>query len=64
MRILLGEVEAKARAQGAQAMILWSDLDSFYQKLGFKVFGEELRVTFQIGSLPETKDFLFTSLDP
>ncbi len=62
MRILLGEVEAKARAQGAQAMILWSDLDSFYQKLGFKVFGEELRVSFQTGSLPENKDFLFSRL--
>ncbi len=38
--------------QGFDALVLWSDLNSFYQNLGFVRFGTELRWTFGRNFLP------------
>ena len=43
---LLAELENVARAQGLNALILWSDLDKFYQKLGYKSLSLEYLFTF------------------
>lgn len=44
MRTLLGEVERRAREQGADAIVLWSDLSAFYTKMGFEPGGSEFRL--------------------
>lgn len=45
-RQLLAHVEKTAALQGAKAVVLWSDLHEFYQKLGYSSIGRELRLTF------------------
>lgn len=44
MRTLLGEIEREARAKGADAILLWSDLTTFYAKMGFEPGGSEFRI--------------------
>lgn len=44
MRHLFAELEQHSRNNGCVAMLLWSDLDKFYQKLGFTSLGQELRI--------------------
>ncbi len=51
MRTLLGEIERRALSQGADAIVLWSDLESFYQKLGFEPAGTEIRMTLSTKKL-------------
>jgi len=46
-RMLMQHLEETARSQGAKAVILWSDLHSFYQKLGFASISREIRYRFQ-----------------
>ncbi len=45
MKTLMAEIERRAMAQGADGIVLWSDLVDFYQKLGFTPSGHELRIT-------------------
>lgn len=42
-RELFNHLEQKAVIEHADALILWSDLIPFYQKLGFREFGSEIR---------------------
>ncbi len=51
MRALMEEVEARARTQKADAIVLWSDLADFYQKLGFTPGGKEIRMTMSVRKL-------------
>ncbi|MEY4632174.1 MAG: hypothetical protein RIQ81_2294 [Pseudomonadota bacterium] len=51
MRTLIAEVEARAIRQGADAIVLWSDLDGFYQKLGFVPGGKEIRFNMAVRRL-------------
>jgi GNAT superfamily N-acetyltransferase len=46
MRELLSDLEDIAVRQGLSALILWSDLDSFYHKLGYESLGQELHLGF------------------
>ncbi len=50
---LLLKTTAKAKDQGLDALILWSDLNKFYQKLGFLAQGKEFRYY-----LPKNSTFL------
>ncbi len=63
MKSLLDELVRRAAAQGLDALILWSDLSSFYQKMGFVALGEELRwrINRRIlsPSVPKTNRFSF-----
>ncbi len=52
MRSLLSTIEEEATSQGLAALVLWSDLDSFYHKLGFTSVGREYRFHYLRGSLP------------
>jgi hypothetical protein len=53
MKALLAEVERRALIQSADAIVLWSDLADFYQKMGFTPSGKELRVTLSTKKLCE-----------
>ena len=46
MRILFSELKSAASAQGLEVLVLLCDLVEFYQKLGFKSCGSELRWQF------------------
>lgn len=46
MRSLFAIIVEKAHSQKLDALVLWSDLDQFYQKLGFTAFGTEFRWIF------------------
>lgn len=46
MRSMFTELEKLAQDQQLSAMILWSDLDKFYQSLGFESLGQEKRCFF------------------
>jgi GNAT superfamily N-acetyltransferase len=46
MARLLGEIEAEAGRAEIEALVLWSDLSEFYQKLGFKSSGRERRYVY------------------
>jgi N-acetylglutamate synthase-like GNAT family acetyltransferase len=46
MSKLIGHLAEQAVRQKMMALILWSDLQSFYEKLGFKTLGKEYRFTF------------------
>ncbi len=43
MRILFDHLELCSRNSHSSALILWSDLNSFYEKLGFVSWGKEIR---------------------
>ncbi len=43
MRHLFRELDHCAQAMDLKALILWSDLDQFYQNLGYASLGEEIR---------------------
>ncbi len=64
MRALLRDLEASARDQGLNALILWSELQNFYQNLGYTSWGSEIR--YQIGERPITlkSGLTFESVDP
>lgn len=51
MRHLFADLEQHSRNMGCSALVLWSDLDKFYQKLGFTSLGREFRFLFQQNSL-------------
>lgn len=51
MRELLAYIEQHAASIGVCLMVLWSDLTSFYQKLGYEALGEEHRCFFSRASL-------------
>lgn len=51
MRGLMDELKAKAKADGLEALVLWSDLLEFYQKLGFQSYGREHRYLFKTETL-------------
>lgn len=46
MRRLIAHVVETAEREGANAIVLWSDLSEFYQKLGFSSIGRERRFVF------------------
>lgn len=50
MRTLMAEVEARAVSQGADVVVLWSDLSEFYQRLGFVPAGKEIRLVLAANS--------------
>ncbi len=52
MSTLFEELCGEARRAGLRALLLWSDLQEFYQKLGFQATGRELRVTAKVERLP------------
>jgi len=52
MRSLLTAVEEIAQNNRMQALFLWSDLTSFYQKLGFVSVGQEYHFHFMESSSP------------
>lgn len=54
MREVLTQLTAMARASGHEGILLWSDLTSFYQKLGFEQVGRECRVQF-VGQVGEAE---------
>jgi GNAT superfamily N-acetyltransferase len=51
MKELFMRLHQEALKLGLDAMILWSDLRQFYQKLGFGSLGQELRIVFERESL-------------
>ena len=53
MTELFRELSEEARESGLEALVLWSDLNEFYQKLGFQPTGRELRLQYQTKRLPE-----------
>jgi GNAT superfamily N-acetyltransferase len=54
MRQLMAELAAAAKDAGLAALLLWSDLLEFYQKLGFQSYGAEDRYVFDVTSLPSS----------
>ena len=46
MRELLSNLEEIAKKQNLDALVLWSDLDQFYHKLGYESVGQELHLGF------------------
>ncbi len=46
MRELLSKLEDIATRQSLSALVLWSDLDQFYHKLGYESVGQELHLGF------------------
>ena len=46
MKKLLKELESVAQKQGLNALILWSDLDKFYQNMGYKSLSLEYLFSF------------------
>ncbi len=53
MTQLFNELIREATAQGLQALLLWSDLSQFYQKLGFRSCGIERRYLYDARTLLE-----------
>lgn len=53
MRTLFDKIEVELQATNAKAIILWSDLTQFYQKLGYSAFGAECRLSFETKKLPQ-----------
>lgn len=53
MRTLFENMERVAAAEGLAALVLWSDLLSFYQGLGFRSRGGEYRVALDAKSLQD-----------
>lgn len=66
MRTLFENIERVAYANGLAALILWSDLLSFYQGLGFRSRGGECRVRLGSGSFRDVPNSTaeITLLDP
>lgn len=46
MRELLSKLEEIAKKQSLDALVLWSDLDQFYHKLGYESVGQELHLGY------------------
>lgn len=51
MKHLFQFVENRCKELSINAMILWSDLFKFYQNLGFRSLGSEIRFTFKVQKL-------------
>ena len=60
MRELLSNLEEIAVRQDLSALILWSDLDQFYHKLGYESVGQELHLGFpkEDKSRPSSRSYL------
>ncbi len=60
MRELLSNLEEVAIRQNLSALILWSDLDQFYHKLGYESVGQELHLGFakEDKNRPSSKSYL------
>jgi N-acetylglutamate synthase-like GNAT family acetyltransferase len=52
MKETLSFIEKTAKDSGHKAVILWSDLDDFYQKLGYRKISTEFRYSFKHSSSP------------
>ncbi len=50
MRSLLAKMEEEAKGKGLKALVLWSDLSTFYHKVGYKTLGREFRFSFSRGT--------------
>lgn len=61
---MFAHLEAEARQNQVDVLMLWSDLDNFYEKLGFCQFGGEVR--YQWSSMNASKDSRcsFVKMDP
>ena len=55
MRDLMNDLEKMAQTQHLEALFLWSDLASFYQKLGYLSVGEEFHFQFNAGPFNKRK---------
>ncbi len=64
MAALLQELEESARGAGLKALLLWSDLDGFYQKQGFRSCGREYRATYPRAALPPGTGFRVVTAPP
>lgn len=53
MQELFIHIEKEAQNQGLKALVLWSDLQLFYQKLGFQSLSQEVRFHFNLSSLQD-----------
>lgn len=51
MSYLFKNIEHLSESKNIQALLLWSDLSLFYQKLGFKSVGEEYLIQFNYNNL-------------
>jgi GNAT superfamily N-acetyltransferase len=56
MSELMGRLVERGRELGLELLILWSDLDKFYQKLGFSSLGGERRLRFDAAGLAAWRD--------
>ncbi len=48
---MLKTMQTRVKLEGALGMLLWSDLERYYQNLGFKEVGKELRITIQVSQV-------------
>lgn len=51
MHTMFKEIRVAAQEQGLTGLVLWSDLQEFYQKLGFRSCGRERRYVFEAPQL-------------
>lgn len=58
MRRVMDEVKERAMGWGLQALVLWSDLTEFYQKLGFASYGLERRYLARTRLLPASSGWV------
>lgn len=63
MSTLLRALETKAQTMGLKALLLWSDLEGFYQKQGYWSCGREYRLMIGREAMPERSGFRVES-DP
>lgn len=60
---LLTKLETLSSKQGVTLLLLWSDLITFYQKMGFYAFGKEVRMQFTKSSVGE-KEYDYRLVTP
>ena len=64
MRKLFQGLDQKAREKNIHALILWSDLHKFYQKLGFESVGTEIRLRYKVRKLSGYISGKYQPIDP
>jgi predicted N-acetyltransferase YhbS len=64
MHTMFKEIRIAAQEQGLTGLLLWSDLQEFYQKLGFRSCGHERRYLFQAADLGRRGPEVPVSLAP
>jgi len=57
-------LEDLARRRNTDILVLWSDLESFYEKLGFCQFGMEVRYHWAAHKTPPASPLVVTPTDP